>query len=53
MPITVISESQLNADSLRQPWVMAGLGFLRGGKVVWSRSGPYSKYPVHHVSSTG
>jgi hypothetical protein len=33
MPITVISGSQLNADSLRQPWVMAGLGFLRGGKV--------------------
>ena len=34
MPITVISGSQLNADSLRQPWVMAGLGFLRGGKVI-------------------
>jgi hypothetical protein len=32
-PITVISGSQLNADSLRQPWVMAGLGFLRGGKL--------------------
>ncbi len=30
MPITVISGSQLNADSLRQPWVMARLGFLRG-----------------------
>jgi hypothetical protein len=33
-PIAVISESQLNADSLRQPWVMARLGFLRGGKLV-------------------
>jgi hypothetical protein len=33
MPIAVISGSQLNTDSLRQPWVMAGLGFLRGGKL--------------------